>query len=230
MAVLAVIAGGASRSHGLRTSHRRCRAPPPPLTSNATMEYIYSELLAQEKAEASASINQEVDLDELMDDPELEKLHAERIATLKLTRKKLKRDKHWRTEDMESTERLLKGISSVKSLGVKNLYFPWDCLPTGGTWCRWWPLQKSGREEEDVHLGVAHQMYKAGNYKQALEHCNAVYESNPLHLYYQLRDFEMCIAKNEEALRIEPHFGECYGNIANAWKVVAAWAMVREPT
>ncbi|XP_052181245.1 uncharacterized protein LOC127794301 [Diospyros lotus] len=43
------------------------------------------ELLAQEKAQASASINQEVDLDELMDDPELEKLHAERIATLKLT-------------------------------------------------------------------------------------------------------------------------------------------------
>ncbi|XP_052182661.1 probable UDP-N-acetylglucosamine--peptide N-acetylglucosaminyltransferase SEC isoform X2 [Diospyros lotus] len=82
-------------------------------------------------------------------------------------------------------------------------------------------------QEEDVHLGVAHQMYKAGNYKQALEHCNAVYESNPLRtdnllllgaIYYQLRDFEMCIAKNEEALRIEPHFAECYGNMANAWK------------
>ncbi|GAV87777.1 Thioredoxin domain-containing protein [Cephalotus follicularis] len=41
------------------------------------------ELLAQEKAPASSSINQEVDLDELMDDPELEKLHADRIAALK---------------------------------------------------------------------------------------------------------------------------------------------------
>ncbi|PSS13377.1 Thioredoxin domain-containing protein [Actinidia chinensis var. chinensis] len=41
------------------------------------------ELLAQEKAPASTSINQEVDLDELMDDPELEKLHADRIAALK---------------------------------------------------------------------------------------------------------------------------------------------------
>jgi len=29
----------------------------------------------------------------------------------------------------------------------------------------------------------------------------------------------MCVAKNEEALRIEPHFAECYGNMANAWKV-----------
>lgn len=29
----------------------------------------------------------------------------------------------------------------------------------------------------------------------------------------------MCIAKNEEALAIDPHFAECYGNMANAWKV-----------
>ncbi|XP_057485018.1 thioredoxin domain-containing protein PLP3A-like isoform X1 [Actinidia eriantha] len=41
------------------------------------------ELLTQEKAPASTSIDQEVDLDELMDDPELEKLHADRIAALK---------------------------------------------------------------------------------------------------------------------------------------------------
>ncbi|XP_020225659.1 thioredoxin domain-containing protein PLP3B [Cajanus cajan] len=41
------------------------------------------ELLAQEKAQPSSSVNEEVDLDELMDDPELEKLHADRIAALK---------------------------------------------------------------------------------------------------------------------------------------------------
>lgn len=29
----------------------------------------------------------------------------------------------------------------------------------------------------------------------------------------------MCIARNEEALGIDPHFSECYGNMANAWKV-----------
>lgn len=28
----------------------------------------------------------------------------------------------------------------------------------------------------------------------------------------------MCIARNEEALRIQPQFAECYGNMANAWK------------
>jgi hypothetical protein len=29
----------------------------------------------------------------------------------------------------------------------------------------------------------------------------------------------MCIVKNEEAIRIEPQFAECYGNMANALKV-----------
>lgn len=35
----------------------------------------------------------------------------------------------------------------------------------------------------------------------------------------QLQDYDMCIARNEEALRIQPQFAECYGNMANAWKV-----------
>ncbi|XP_028121686.1 probable UDP-N-acetylglucosamine--peptide N-acetylglucosaminyltransferase SEC isoform X1 [Camellia sinensis] len=81
--------------------------------------------------------------------------------------------------------------------------------------------------DEDMLLALAHQNYKAGNYKQALEHSNAVHERNPRRtdnllllgaIYYQLHDFDMCIAKNEEALRIDPHFAECYGNMANAWK------------
>ncbi|KAJ7562851.1 hypothetical protein O6H91_03G086400 [Diphasiastrum complanatum] len=41
------------------------------------------ELLASEKAQSKAPAYDEVDLDELMDDPELERLHAERIASLK---------------------------------------------------------------------------------------------------------------------------------------------------
>ncbi|KAK9110624.1 hypothetical protein Sjap_018684 [Stephania japonica] len=55
------------------------------------------ELLAQEKAQTSANANQEVDLDDLMDDPELEKLHADRIAALKKEvekREALKRQGH----------------------------------------------------------------------------------------------------------------------------------------
>jgi hypothetical protein len=38
--------------------------------------------------------------------------------------------------------------------------------------------------------------------------------------FVQIHNYDMCIAKNEEALAIDPHFAECYGNMANAWKVV----------
>ncbi|KAK2980440.1 hypothetical protein RJ640_013994 [Escallonia rubra] len=81
--------------------------------------------------------------------------------------------------------------------------------------------------DEDMLMTIAHQEYKAGNYKQALENSKAVYDRNPQRtdnllllgaIYYQLHDFEMCIAKNEDALQIDPHFAECYGNMANAWK------------
>ncbi|KAK9141040.1 hypothetical protein Scep_010721 [Stephania cephalantha] len=81
--------------------------------------------------------------------------------------------------------------------------------------------------DEDMLLALAHQKYKSGNFKQALEHCNAVYERNAHRtdnllllgaIHYQLHDFDLCIAKNEEALRLDPHFAECYGNMANAWK------------
>eukprot|EP00252_Welwitschia_mirabilis_P009406 TRINITY_DN21987_c0_g1_i1.p1 TRINITY_DN21987_c0_g1~~TRINITY_DN21987_c0_g1_i1.p1 ORF type:complete len:187 (+),score=47.18 TRINITY_DN21987_c0_g1_i1:115-675(+) len=41
------------------------------------------ELIAQEKAQISNKVNEEVDLDDLMNDPDLEKLHADRIAALK---------------------------------------------------------------------------------------------------------------------------------------------------
>ncbi|GAB4851861.1 hypothetical protein Ancab_031260 [Ancistrocladus abbreviatus] len=80
---------------------------------------------------------------------------------------------------------------------------------------------------DDVLLTLAHQKYKAGGYKEALELSNILYERNPCRtdnllllgaIHYQLRDFDMCISKNEEALRINPHFAECYGNMANAWK------------
>ena len=41
-----------------------------------------------------------------------------------------------------------------------------------------------------------------------------------LFCFFQLHDFDMCIARNEEALDIDRGFAECYGNMANAWKVI----------
>ncbi|XP_078444812.1 thioredoxin domain-containing protein PLP3B-like [Wolffia australiana] len=55
------------------------------------------EMVAQGKGQTSSAANLEVDLDELMDDPELEKLHADRIAALKKEAEKreaLKRKGH----------------------------------------------------------------------------------------------------------------------------------------
>ncbi|XP_042463676.1 probable UDP-N-acetylglucosamine--peptide N-acetylglucosaminyltransferase SEC [Zingiber officinale] len=81
--------------------------------------------------------------------------------------------------------------------------------------------------DEDIHLNLSHENYKAGNYNKALEYSNDVYIKNPKRtdnllllgaIYYQLQDFDACIAKNQEALAIDPHFPECYGNMANAWK------------
>ncbi|KAJ7526666.1 hypothetical protein O6H91_16G018000 [Diphasiastrum complanatum] len=81
--------------------------------------------------------------------------------------------------------------------------------------------------DEDTLLALAHQEYKRGNFRQALKHCNIVHVANPRRtdallllgaVHYQLHDFDMCIAKNEEAIRINPQFAECYGNMANAFK------------
>ncbi|KAI3794895.1 hypothetical protein L1987_37536 [Smallanthus sonchifolius] len=81
--------------------------------------------------------------------------------------------------------------------------------------------------DEDMLMSLAHQKYKSGDFRQALDHSKAVYDRNPMRtdnllllgaIYYQLHDFDMSIAKNEEALRIDRNFAECYGNMANAWK------------
>nr|XP_024378195.1 probable UDP-N-acetylglucosamine--peptide N-acetylglucosaminyltransferase SEC isoform X2 [Physcomitrium patens]PNR52544.1 hypothetical protein PHYPA_008918 [Physcomitrium patens] len=81
--------------------------------------------------------------------------------------------------------------------------------------------------DEEMFLARAHQEYKAGNYKYALQNCLMVYNKSPQRtdallllgaIYYQLHDFDMCLVKNEEAIRIEPKFAECYGNMANALK------------
>ncbi|XP_022775344.1 thioredoxin domain-containing protein PLP3B-like [Durio zibethinus] len=75
------------------------------------------ELLAQEKAQSSTSVNQEVDLDELIDDPELEKLHADRIGALKKEAEKreaLKRQGHGEYREISEGEFLAEVTGSEK--------------------------------------------------------------------------------------------------------------------
>ncbi|XP_010261188.1 PREDICTED: thioredoxin domain-containing protein PLP3B-like [Nelumbo nucifera] len=75
------------------------------------------ELLAQDKAPASSTANEEVDLDELMDDPELEKLHADRIAALKKEAEKrdaLKRKGHGEYREISEGDFLSEVTGSEK--------------------------------------------------------------------------------------------------------------------
>lgn len=84
---------------------------------------LQKEMVAQEKAQASSSVNEEVDLDELMDDPELEKLHAERIAALKKEAEKrqhLKRQGHG--EYREITEGDFLGEVTGSELVICHFY------------------------------------------------------------------------------------------------------------
>ncbi|KAI3683413.1 hypothetical protein L1987_83916 [Smallanthus sonchifolius] len=83
---------------------------------------------------------------------------------------------------------------------------------------------ESREATEEMVMSVAHQSYKSGDFRLALDRSKAVYDRNPMRLdnllllgaiYYQ---FDLCITKNEEALRIDRNFAECYGNMANAWK------------
>ncbi|KAK8957656.1 hypothetical protein KSP39_PZI000661 [Platanthera zijinensis] len=77
------------------------------------------ELVANDKAQASQSNADEVDLDDLLDDPELEKLHSERIAALKKEAEKrelLKRRGHGEYREITEADFLAEVTSSEKSI------------------------------------------------------------------------------------------------------------------
>ncbi|OVA01640.1 Tetratricopeptide TPR-1 [Macleaya cordata] len=119
------------------------------------------------------------------------------------------------------------GFSRVSSNADRDDSFVYQSESCGSSNVKPSKLSEPHEVDEDALLAVAHKKYKAGNYKQALEDSNAIYRSNPRRtdnlllmgaIYYQLHEYDLCIEKNEEALQIEPHFAECYGNMANAWK------------
>lgn len=89
----------------------------------AAARNLQKEMITQEKTQASSSANEEIDLDELMDDPELEKLHAERIAAMKKEaekRQQLKRQGHG--EYREITEGDFLGEVTGSELVICHFY------------------------------------------------------------------------------------------------------------
>ncbi|KAG5553327.1 hypothetical protein RHGRI_011257 [Rhododendron griersonianum] len=82
-------------------------------------------------------------------------------------------------------------------------------------------------DDEDMLLALAHQNYKAGNYKQALEHSNAVYERNPRRtdnlllsgaIYYQEKgNIDLAIRYYLFAIELRPNFADAWSNLASAY-------------
>eukprot|EP00245_Coleochaete_scutata_P005975 TRINITY_DN2002_c0_g3_i1.p1 TRINITY_DN2002_c0_g3~~TRINITY_DN2002_c0_g3_i1.p1 ORF type:complete len:980 (-),score=185.90 TRINITY_DN2002_c0_g3_i1:691-3630(-) len=89
--------------------------------------------------------------------------------------------------------------------------------------------QKNTFPSDDEHslLSLAHQLYKTGNYTLALENTSRLLAQAPQRtdvlllegaIHFQLHNYDECIRKNMEAIKIDPQFVECYGNLANALK------------
>ncbi|CAH9140507.1 unnamed protein product [Cuscuta epithymum] len=77
------------------------------------------ELLSNDKAATSSYANEVVDLDELMDDPELEKLHADRIASLRKEaekRQELKKKGHGEYREITEGDFLGEVTGSEKTI------------------------------------------------------------------------------------------------------------------
>ncbi|KAL9271052.1 Thioredoxin domain-containing protein [Drosera capensis] len=89
----------------------------------AAARNLQKEMIDQGKAQASSSVDDEVDLDELMDDPELEKLHAERIASLKKEAEKREaKVRQGHGEYREVTEGEFLGEVTTSDLAICHFY------------------------------------------------------------------------------------------------------------
>lgn len=89
----------------------------------AAARNLQKEMVGQQKAQASSSANDEIDFDELMDDPELEKLHAERIASLKKeAEKRQEQKKQGHGEYREVTEGDFLGEVTGSELVICHFY------------------------------------------------------------------------------------------------------------
>ncbi|KAK9815277.1 hypothetical protein WJX72_000982 [[Myrmecia] bisecta] len=81
----------------------------------------------------------------------------------------------------------------------------------------------AGRIEEC--LTQAHEAYRNCKFNHALQLCQSVYLSEPHRtdvllligaIYYQLGNYEQCIAFNDRCILLDPHMAEAHANLANA--------------
>ena len=78
-----------------------------------------------------------------------------------------------------------------------------------------------------IMLNHAQNFYNSGQYKNALDICEQVYEIDAFRtdnlllfgaLHFQLRNFSECVFYNQQCIRVDPSFAEAYSNLGNALK------------
>eukprot|EP00210_Caulerpa_lentillifera_P007056 g6750.t1 len=80
-------------------------------------------------------------------------------------------------------------------------------------------------QDPESLLRQAHDAYKIGNYPLALQNCQPAYVENPDRtevllligaIYYQMKNYEQCIAFNDRCVLLDPTMAEAHANLANA--------------
>lgn len=76
-------------------------------------------------------------------------------------------------------------------------------------------------------LAQAHNYYNSGQYQNALDICEQMYELDAFRtdnllllgaIHFQLRNFSECVFFNQQCIRVDPSFSEAYSNLGNALK------------
>lgn len=80
-------------------------------------------------------------------------------------------------------------------------------------------------QDSENLLRQAHEAYRIGNYPLALQNCQPSYVENPDRtevllligaIYYQMKNYEQCIAFNDRCILLDPTMAEAHANLANA--------------
>ncbi|KAK9849498.1 hypothetical protein WJX84_004868 [Apatococcus fuscideae] len=86
-------------------------------------------------------------------------------------------------------------------------------------------LHSQHASDLDSLLGDAHEAYRRGDYSHALQLCQSVTQVDMARtdvlllvgaVYYQLANYEQCIAFNDRCILLDPHMAEAHANLANA--------------
>ncbi|CAD7702322.1 unnamed protein product [Ostreobium quekettii] len=96
------------------------------------------------------------------------------------------------------------------------------------------PVMVQPLQDCEALLRQAHDAYRSGNYNQALSLCQPAYCANPDRtdvllligaIYYQMKNYEQCIAFNDRCIVLDRSMAEAHANLANALQQMGNYDM-----